>query len=459
MLLLPVSLFLVAAPFANAKAFLESGGAQSDMDMSDMMAVLLADEHPHAVDLSEAVRSQHAKDSHARNQAALHSMFKSLPKNEHGNLGLPAARYALHRLFEHRHRWLVRGLSPKSKAGKSGIQIPDKSHAVGKAMQTLMPFQKKGLTLPGLAALAGTLEVLIGQESTLHLQDLYKGLGHSVQGTVSGEALHHIVDAYMTIYISGADFKDNSEKNIVRDDTFMKENTKDWTETKEWVRSATAETAKAEESCKGDVADCKFQFDDASRVLRKVVEKYGFFNDRECHKLKSTLLKVQEGRTGRLRLADFYNAGLSGAWEFNEKIDYLRSLGALDESKKDDPKVIVPNYVSSFVNCLSSSKFYSVCCRNECEDYMKVMEKHIVGDKADPDKIIRVVETQSVFTMDMPPNLSALRHRLISIAERHRGKVPIHGRLFAQWIITHFHPPVHIPMKLAKPIRRPQMSG
>jgi len=434
MLLLPVSLFLVAAPFANAKAFLESGGAQSDMDMSDMMAVLLADEHPHAVDLSEAVRSQHAKDSHARNQAALQSMFKSLPKNEHGNLGLPAARYALHRLFEHRHRWLVRGLSPKSKAGKSGIQIPDKSHAVGKAMQTLMPFQKKGLTLPGLAALAGTLEVLIGQESTLHLQDLYKGLGHSVQGTVSGEALHHILDAYMTIYISGADFKDNSEKNIVRDDTFMKENTKDWTETKEWVRSATAETAKAEESCKGDVADCKFQFDDASRVLRKVVEKYGFFNDRECHKLKSTLLKVQEGRTGRLRLADFYNAGLSGAWEFNEKIDYLRSLGALDESKKDDPKVIVPNYVSSFVNCLSSSKFYSVCCRNECEDYMKVMEKHIAGDKADPDKIIRVVETQSVFTMDMPPNLSALRHRLISIAERHRGKVPIHGRLFAQWM-------------------------
>jgi len=56
---------------------------------------------------------------------------------------------------------------------------------------------------------------------------------------------------------------------------------------------------------------------------------------------------MQEKGTGRVTLADFYKAGLSDVWQFNEKPDYLRSLGALDESTKDDPKVLVPNYVSS----------------------------------------------------------------------------------------------------------------
>jgi len=65
---------------------------------------------------------------------------------------------------------------------------------------------------------------------------------------------------------------------------------------------------------------------------------------------------------------------------------------------------------------------------------MQVVEKRVDGAMADPDVIINLVETHSVFTEDAPPNLSGLRKRLVSIAERHRGKVPIHGRLFAQWM-------------------------
>lgn len=428
-----VSLLSIVTPVANAKAFLESGGSQpeAETDMSDTLAMLL--QHPNAVDVSEAVRNQHAKDSHARNQAALDSMFKSLPKNEDGNLALPAARYALHRLFEHRHRWFVRGLHPKS---QEGSEASGKVHAVGKALQTLTAVDQKGLSLPALAAVAGTLEQLILREAASHLESLYEARGHSVRESISGDILREIANSYMTIYISGADFKNNAKEDIRHDNEFMSENTRDWKETQDWVRSTTLEAEKAEEGCKSDLGDCTFDFNESTRVVKTVVEKYGHFNDRECHKLKTKLLSIddQEKRTGRVKLADFYKAGLSGAWEFNEKIDYLRSLGALDESTKDDPKVILPNYVSSWVNCLSSSKFYAVCCRNECEDYMKVVEKHVGGPHADPDKIIRIVETQSVFTPDSPPNLSALRHRLVSIAERHHGRVPIHGRLFAQWM-------------------------
>jgi len=65
---------------------------------------------------------------------------------------------------------------------------------------------------------------------------------------------------------------------------------------------------------------------------------------------------------------------------------------------------------------------------------MQVVEKRFEGAMADPDEIIRLVETHSVFTEDAPPSLSALRQRLLSIAKKHFGKVPIHGRLFAQWM-------------------------
>merc|ERR1719478_272403 len=125
------------------------------MDMSDMMASLLSrhlsDELSNPVELNKAVRVQHAKDSHAQHQAGLQSMFKSLPKNEHGNLDLPAARYAIHRLFEHRHRWFVRGLHPKTKKG--GSDAAGQPHAVGKALHMLTAVDQKGLSLPSLAAM------------------------------------------------------------------------------------------------------------------------------------------------------------------------------------------------------------------------------------------------------------------------------------------------------------------
>lgn len=406
----------------------------TDTDLSDMLSYLLSAEDG-SPDLTVAVRHQHGKDAHAKHQAGLQSMFKSLPKNEVGNLGLPAARYALHRLFEQRHRWFVRGLHPNSdKKGSAS------AHAVSKALRMLTAVDRKGLTLAGLAALAGTLEELINQEAASQLGSFIKASGESLayamsgESAISGETLAQIVKSYMIVYISGADFAKNTKNDIMEDDEFMNEHVRDWQETQDWVLSTMLEAVKTDGVCKTELNDCYFTFNEATHVLKAVVEKYGFFNDRQCHQVKGKLLAMQGHPSGRVTLADFYKAGLSGAWEFNEKIDYLRSLGALDESTKENPKVIVANYVSSWVNCLSSSKFYSVCCRDECEDFMKVIEKHAPGGTAEPDKIIRVVETEAVFTVDAPPNLSALRHRLVTVAERHRGKVPIHGRLFAQWM-------------------------
>merc|ERR1719471_1247500 len=92
------------------------------------------------------------------------------------------------------------------------------------------------------------------------------------------------------------------------------------------------------------------------------------FNDDLCQDLKSTLLNVEHGDTGSLLLKDFYRVGLRGHWNFTETEDYLRVLGALDESNPKAPRVIVPNYDTRsfrvrFIKCTKNTKIVFGLCK------------------------------------------------------------------------------------------------
>lgn len=65
---------------------------------------------------------------------------------------------------------------------------------------------------------------------------------------------------------------------------------------------------------------------------------------------------------------------------------------------------------------------------------MQVVEKRVDGAMGDPTQILTLVQTHSVFTEDAPTSFASLTSRLGSIASKNGGKVPIHGRLFAQWM-------------------------
>merc|ERR1712232_648482 len=79
----------------------------------------------------------------------------------------------------------------------------------------------------------------------------------------------------------------------------------------------------------------------------------------------------------------------------------------------------------------TSSSEYSVCCRNECEDLMG----HLEAPTASPDRILQLVQNFNSADFPAPLNISDLsRTRLQTIAEKHGGSVPLHGRLFAQWL-------------------------
>merc|ERR1719188_710184 len=179
----------------------------------------------------------------------------------------------------------------------------------------------------------------------------------------------------------------------------------------------------------------EFTFERVIAEVQELNDRLGAFQDIECRSLKAGLADMEYKNTGRVLLSDFYRAGLDGKFLFMEHVDYLRRLGALDETDPKHPSVIIVNYLASPANCLASTSFHSVCCFDECEGLMGHLERSIAAPTASPGRVAELVAGLQSDTVDAPRNLSAsLMSRLGEIADHHDGQVPLHGRLFAQWM-------------------------
>merc|ERR1719395_110890 len=142
-------------------------------------------------------------------------------------------------------------------------------------------------------------------------------------------------------------------------------------------------------------------------------------------------------QTGRVPLNQFYSKKALGLWSLNESPEYLRQLGALDESAPSlGPQVIIPNYVTAVSNCDSPSQYFSVCCIHSCEDILNTIEVAVKQPTASPAALLQIVGNLSSGSINAPRNLSqALTSALDSVAALYDGgEVPLHGRLFAQWL-------------------------
>jgi len=176
--------------------------------------------------------------------------------------------------------------------------------------------------------------------------------------------------------------------------------------------------------------DATITFAMASTVVEAATQRYGRFQDGGCRALAKELLAKEDHGSGRVKLADFYQAG----WQFKESREYLRTLGALDESS-DVPRVVIANYVASASNCISTSSLYFICCIDQCVELLAHLERRIVDADATPEKIIELVAALPSATTQAPRHLSvSVVKRLNEIADTHGGRVPLHGRLFAQWM-------------------------
>jgi hypothetical protein len=364
-------------------------------------------------------------------EKALSPIYAALPKNEYGNLVHSTVRFALHRLFVMRHGWVIKGLSTDRVAKNSSSPSTILKNQVPLYIENLFEdrLKGKGFRLHELATLAATIEHLIQSEADEKLKDVFNIYSYPMSRILSEEEVEQVLDTYIMGHILG-----RSLVNMTIDDaTSFLQDIPDlflgWNDTRDFVRSVRRSTLANHEP---------FDFANLAKVVENVGEQHGTFQDAECQGMKKTLMKSEHLGTGRIRLADFYRPaaqGADGAWQFQESVAYLRQLGALDDSNPADLSVIIPNYILSQTNCLAASGFYSVCCKDECESLMGHLEKSIAAPQAMPDTILDLIKELPSSTVEDPRQLSGtLVRRLNDIALHHGGDVPVHGRLFAQWM-------------------------
>merc|ERR1719382_1880957 len=131
-------------------------------------------------------------------------------------------------------------------------------------------------------------------------------------------------------------------------------------------------------------------------------------------------------------------------------MEYLKRLGALDDTDPKQPSLITANYVSARPNCLDASNVYTLCCSNLCEDLMIHLEREIGQSTAPPEVIAALVSDLASDTVAVPRELPpALLSRLHEIAALHGGEVPLHGRLFSQWMHHAFPLECQYPQQLS----------
>merc|ERR1719198_655825 len=253
------------------------------------------------------------------------------------------------------------------------------------------------------------------------------------EDVLSEEEAMGVVEMYMAIYILGfmhSDLKTMTANVAQELHANIMEFYPTYPETQQFLREVYQSVAP-----KRDYV----YFNEVENVIAEIGERYGRFQDIECRQFKDWLLTVEDssvGGAGRVRLSDFYGKALNeGKWQFSESIDYLRQLGALDESDPQNLRVIIPNYLSGPSNCVASSAYYSVCCLDECEGILGRLEEMVGAPEASVPAITTYISMIASATMPSNRTLSPwLHHRLDEVAKHHGGLVPLHGRLFAQWL-------------------------
>jgi hypothetical protein len=401
-----------ASPFAISGLLLELEGA-------------LGSEHRRTVES----KLPHIED-------VLRPTFAAMYKNKHGNIGHTAVRYTLHRYFVQHYGWVVHGLDTAGKAWN--VSSPVELFRGKVPDLAMISFERRlngrGFGLRDTAAFAATLESFIEQGVSTAVQSIYNILGLQTEERVVSLQVDQVLDVYMASHIVGIELSVlEGLKEPRRSDVLGKVLEEvaavypSWEKTQRFMRDLRSRSGF------GGGDEASFSFSAVQRLQAQVLEAWGTWRNQECTNVKQKLLDIEDTHRGCVRLVDFYRSNTErGVWQFAESIDFLRQQGILEEANPKDPHVIIPNYQNSQGNCISSSPYFSACCQNECEGLFDRLEQKLGAPDATADEILGAVDA---LPMPAPGRLSQeLRNRLADIARLDGGRVPLHGRLFAQWM-------------------------
>lgn len=378
----------------------------------------------------------------------LNATYIALPKSDENLLDSAAVRYLCRSYFLKEYGWLIRGLEPyradTSVSSDDFKNVPDMgSDDLPSFVYKLLSSGStmKGFKLSDVVAMVAILRNLILHEEVHRLAIAYEQ--HEVipmGNSVSEEELNRILLSYVVLitYVAGPFLQSPPANLTQRRVDFQKteEVLQDAEQVKMFVQDNIKNELLFDTSGLNPFTEPRFTWADSSAAMMRLSREHGRFRHAECRTLKDALMELDSGRNGRVPLRRFYAKRHVGDWQLEESIEYLRQIGAVDESMPDrGPHVIIPNYVTSVSNCDHPSDYYAICCIHECEDLLNDIEIIIEAPIADPQTVLEVVGNLSSMTVEAPRNLSAgLHYALTQVADFHGGEVPLHSRLFAQWM-------------------------
>jgi len=377
----------------------------------------------------------------AKVREGLRSMWQSLAKNEEGRIHRRSFQYVLQRYMMKHYQLSIIGLEQGLHANSSEFEL---MHNAPSFVKRVVDGNSSvdGFSMDDAVAMVVMLEELLAHTGDHLLSGVYRNLQMEIHAPLTRLQLQQVLESYLIRWLLTDDSGsiDLSEQT----DAELSQSFDNWRELAQFVEGRIKSFEYQElrkpfshhRASKYTPFTQTFSFADASALVRSITMSFGSYWRSECDIVKESLLKMDFKHTGRVKLSDFHGAALNGEWRFSESKEYLRHLGALDEtSALLGPRVIVPNYLQGASNCIVSDKKYRICCSHDCETFVSDIEAAVGGPTASAELLISVVSNITVGVGDASPAMtSTLKSQLGDIAKAHGGLIPIHGRLFSQWL-------------------------
>jgi len=441
-LLVAGSAVCLAAP--QNKGFLRNGGGMArEVDANELETSLRES-------LEGAMGSGTWAHRAAMIERRMSKTYQALPKNEYGRLAPSTVRYIVHNYFQKEHGWLIEGLEPSaSRANASEVHsahiIQNKAPSILEAILEDRQDQR-GLSLSDAVAMMAALEHLIFDESVILLERAYALNEYHTGDQLDEIALHEVLRSYLLIFRQGQDanlYDSNLHQSIK-----ARYSTKaGWHEIVAFEQDVQHDYDFNKRMTTNPFVSRQYSFEEASQMVINLAEGYGKWQNADCRDMKEHLMSLDSRGSGRIPLDVFYRSEAGSAFEFTESQEYLRDVGALDESLKGNPSVLIANYLAGPSNCIASNAYYSVCCLSECEHLMNEIEAHTNGPTATSQQLLSLLSDMSSSTVDAPRIFSPdMVKRLTQIADQNKGTIPLHGRLFGQWL--HYAFPFECPLPI-----------
>ena len=364
--------------------------------------------------------------------------YQSLPKNEAGHISSRAVRYLVHNYFAKEHGWLIKGLEPHGHQDNMS-EVHEVSILQDKApllVESLLEARRsdRGLSLTETIAMVATLERLIVDEAPVLLQAAYTLNSLRPEEQLTEKNLHEVLTSYLVLFEMGgrAELDNREIHRVLKTKAALAGG--NWPLLVEFEQDAVHNFGFAQRHVRNPFQTVFYSFQDAQMIIEDLTRGYGKWQNTECQQMKRELMDLDPVGMGRVPLGKFYSQPENAEYHFTETQDYLRQVGALEETK-EAAYVRIANYMTGPSNCIASSSYYSVCCLNECEVLMNELESHVLAPSASPQRLLGLARNLSSATVDAPRQLpNVMEEKLHAIAARHDGEVPLHGRLFAQWM-------------------------